>query len=111
MMTVVRGRYFPAAVRLPDMTRELRRVYVIVAQGGEHDGLWVWTRPDHLAAHRGVDWARTSIPANSRQARNGVDVYLDDGSVATITAGQGCKCGQLGRWAGPDWATAVAVGA
>lgn len=109
-MTTVRARYFPASVVLPD-GRQLRRVYVLLAEGGEHAGMHVFERPDHLVFHAAVNWLRTSPPKTGRQARNGIDVELTDGTTAVITAGGSCRCGALGRWGGPEWATNVAVGA
>jgi hypothetical protein len=88
------GRGSAAGSVLPD-GRNLRKTRVVLAEGGEHAGLWVYTRPK-------------PIPTG-RKARAGVDVQLTDGTVAVITRGAECKCGQLGRWAGPDWATSVAV--
>lgn len=108
-MTVIRARYYPASVVLPGEPRPRRKVYVLLAQGGEHDGLHVFGRPTEDAdVHLPVDWSRTTIPPH-RQARNGVSVHLRDGGLAVVTAGGGCRCGQMGRWAGPAWATAVVV--
>ena len=104
--TIVRGRWFPASVVLPD-GRTLRKARVILAEGGEHAGLWVYTRPDEVAFHGGVNWLRQGEIPTGRRSRAGVDVQLTDGTVAVITPGAECKCGQLGRWAGPSWATKV----
>lgn len=105
MTTIVAGRYFPATVRFPDGTT-WRRVLVILAQGGEHAGLHVWQKPDAVADyHAPIDWGRTVLPARWR-ARNGVDIHTDDGLV-TVTAGGGCSCGALARYAGPHWASTV----
>lgn len=108
-MTTVAARYFPAIVQLPDEFRPRRKAYVILAQGDDLDGLHVWSRPSETAdVHLPVNWSRTVIPAG-RGARNGFSVFLPDGSLAIITAGGSCRCGVLGRWSGPAWATAVAV--
>lgn len=110
MSTTIRARYFPAAVRLPD-GRVLSRVSVILAEGGAHHGLHVYERPDVEVFHAPIDWARTGKPNTGRAARTGVDVHLADGTLAVITPGAGCKCGALGRWSGPVWATSVASSA
>jgi hypothetical protein len=108
-VTIVAARYFPAIVQLPHEPRPRRKAYVILAQGGDLDGLHVWSRPSETAdVHLPINWERTRIPAG-RGARNGVDVYLADGRLAIITAGASCRCGVLGRFAGPSWANAVAV--
>ncbi|GAA0897798.1 hypothetical protein [Pseudonocardia zijingensis] len=106
--TVVRGRWFPASVVLPD-GRTLRKTRVILAEGGEHAGMWVYTRPDQVEFHAPINWLQQAEIPTGRRARAGVDVQLTDGTVAVITPGTECKCGQLGRWAGPSWATNVAV--
>lgn len=106
-MTVTRAQWFPASVVLPGVGT-LRRAYVVLGQGGEHDGLHVWLQPGEEAAHRvGVNWAQTTIPTG-RAARGGVEVALADGGVAVVTASSGCRCGALGRWAGPLWQGTVA---
>lgn len=108
-MTTVLARYFPATVQLPGEPKPRRRVYVVLARGGGHSGLHVWNQPGDVASWHGeVNFASTKVPAQ-RQARNGFDVRLADGSVAVITASQGCRCGALGRWAGPGWANTVQV--
>jgi hypothetical protein len=108
-VTVVEGRYFPATVRFP--TGSLwRRVYVVIARNGDHDGLHIWRQPrDDPDFRAAVDWTRTHVP-RPRQARNGVDVYTDQGLVI-VTSDQGCRCGQLARWAGPTWAHTVKISA
>jgi hypothetical protein len=106
--TLTRGRYFPASVVLPDGQR-FRRVFVVLAEGGEHAGLWVYDRPDQVAFHANVNWLRTNPPKTGRRARTGIDVELTDGTTAVITPGVECRCGQLGRWAGPDWARTVSA--
>jgi hypothetical protein len=110
-VTVVVARYFPAIVQLPGELRPRRKAYVILAQGDDLDGLHVWSRPGETAdVHLPVNWERTVIPAG-RGARNGFSVYLADGDVAIITVGGQCRCGVLGRWSGPAWATTVTVSA
>jgi hypothetical protein len=108
MTTTVRGRWFPASVVLPDGTT-LRKTYTVLAEGGEHAGLWVFSRPDEVAFHSGVNWLRQGEIPTGRRARAGVDVELADGTVAVVTPGTQCRCGSLGRWAGPTWATSVGV--
>jgi hypothetical protein len=106
--TVVRGRWFPASVVLPD-GRTLRKTYTLLAEGGDHAGLWVFTRPDIIEFRGAVNWLRQGEIPTGRRTRVGVDVQLTDGTVAVVTPGTECKCGALGRWAGPSWATNVAV--
>lgn len=105
-MTITRARYFPAAVKLPDRARPVVRKYVVLASDGPEQGLWVFDRPDVVLFHGDVDWSRTVVPSD-RQARNGLDVFMSDGSLAVVTVGGGCKCGALGRWGGPSWAGTV----
>lgn len=112
MSEAVRARWFPATVRLPDEPRPWRQVYVLLVDGGDRAGLHVFRRPGEDAQwSAAVDWARTELPARERDARNGVDVHLADGRLVVVTAGQGCRCGALGRWAGPSWASRVRAGA
>lgn len=107
MTVIVRGRYFPATVQLPDEPKPRRRQYVVLAEGEERSGLHVFSRPALVAdVHLPVDFAATVIPTG-RGARNGVHVVLADGRRATITPNAGCKCGSLGRWNGPSWAHTV----
>lgn len=109
-MTSVRAKWYPAALQLPDEPRPRRKALVILATGGEMDGLHVWSKPGEVAdVHLPVDWQRTVIPRRDRDARNGVDVYLADGRLVVVTPGASCKCGSLGRYAGPSWATSVSV--
>lgn len=104
--TVVRAQWFPAIVKLPGKP-ERRGCMVILAEDGEHAGMHVWTKPDEVAwVHLPVDWSATTLPTGNG-AKNGVTVTLADGQVAIVTAGQGCRCGSLGRWRGPAWATTV----
>lgn len=110
-MTAVRARYFPATVRFPDEPTPRRKQYVLLAEHGDHGGLHVWSRPGDVAdRHEFVDWAATTIPPG-RGARNGVSVHLADGRIVVVTLGAGCRCGPLGRWAGPAWATTVQAAA
>jgi hypothetical protein len=81
----------------------------VLAEGGEHAGLWVFSRPDEVAFRAGVNWLRQGEVPTGRRALVGVDVELTDGTVAVLAPGIQCRCGSLGRWAGPDWGTSVAV--
>lgn len=107
-MTVVRGSWFPASIRLPGGV-SYARARVVLGQGGEHAGLWVFRRAGVAAWHGLVDWVGTPPIPVGRQARNGVTVRLVTGEVAVVTPGSGCRCGELGRWAGPDWARTTAA--
>ncbi len=108
-MTLVRARYYPAHVRLPDR-RELRKTYVLLSEGDERPGLLVYGRPDEVVDGAGVDWARQpALPTRHSVARNGVEVRLVGGDTVMISPGVPCRCGALGRWAGPGWATTVAA--
>lgn len=108
-MTTVRARYYPCQVRLPDGTT-LRKAYVLLANSGPEAGLWCFTKPDEArpAYRAAVDWGKTVV-RSQRDARNGADVWLADGTLVVLTAGASCRCGSLGRWAGPGWASRVAV--
>jgi hypothetical protein len=106
--TKTRGRYFPAAVVLPDGQR-FRRAFVVLAEGGEHAGLHIFDRPDNRVFHAPVNWLRTAPPKTGRAARTGIDVELTDGTIAVITPSVECRCGQLGRWAGPNWMRTVSA--
>ncbi len=109
-MTSVRARYYPCAVQLPGEVRPRRKAYVLLVSGGELSGLHVWARPGDTAdVHLPVDWSATKLPVSDRQARNGVDVTLADGQLITLTPQASCRCGSLGRWAGPAWASSTAV--
>lgn len=111
MTTLVRARYFPASVQLPDEPRPRSRVYVVLAEGGDFAGLHVFSRPEMVGdVVLPIDWSLTRVP-HGRGARNGIDVHLVGGGLAVVTAGAGCKCGALGRWAGPAWAHSVTVNA
>lgn len=105
-MTDTIARYYPAQVLIDGAVQ--RKRYVVLARNGPEDGLWVFARPDDPGTHERVDWAATTVPS-ARDARNGFDVMLTDGRVVVITNGVSCRCGALGRWRGPAWATSVAV--
>lgn len=110
MNTIVRARYFPATVQIPGEPGPRRRQCVILAEGGAHAGLHIWSRPAVVGeVVLPVDWSATTIP-EGRAARNGVFVTLTDGRVVVVTPGAGCRCGTLGRWPGPWWACQVAAG-
>lgn len=101
-MTVTRARWFPASVVLPSVGT-VRRAFVVLGQGGDHDGLHVWLQPEEEPAYRyAVNWAATRIPTGPA-ARGGIEVRLADGGLAVVTVGGGCRCGALGRWNGPSW--------
>jgi hypothetical protein len=106
-VTNVIARYYPAQVRLPDGQR-LRKAYVLLADAGPESGVWIYIKPDEPAFHGVVDWGATTAPSQ-HDAKSGFDVVLVDGATLTVTAGVSCRCGQLGRWAGPSWARSVAV--
>ncbi len=109
-MTVVRARYFPCAVHVPGEARLRRKAFVLLAQGGDRDGLHVWSRPaEDAEVHLPVDWSRTGRLPTGRQARNGVEVILMDGTLVMLTPAAGCRCGALGRWSGPAWGHTVAT--
>lgn len=108
--TITRYKAYPAAVVHPAFPRPLQRVFIVLAEGGEHAGLHVYSKPDHLAWHAPVNWLRTTLPARERRWRRGVDIHLADGTVAVITVGGACRCGALGKWAGPQWANTVQAG-
>lgn len=99
-MTVVRGRWFPAAAVLPgQQSRPWQRCYALAAD----DGLHIFRRPADTAEwHSPIDWAVTTLPTTDRAAKRGFDVHTADGLVV-VTLGTGCRCGSLGRWAGPSW--------
>lgn len=110
--TVVRARWYPAVVALPAGEPKLRagRLYVLLCEGGDLGGLHVFTKAgDEAQVHLPIDWSRTVIPPG-RGSRRGVDVHLADGRLAVVTTGVPCTCGELGKWAGPTWATTVRAG-
>jgi hypothetical protein len=97
----VLGRWFPADIVIPGRPTPWNRVYALATTGGLH----VWARPSDTA-----DWSAgytlgpPVFPTDARSARNGFDVPTTEGLVV-ITLGSGCRCGTLGRWPGPTWAT------
>lgn len=104
-MSLVRGRWFPASVVLPDLRLPMQRCYVLAADNGLH----VFRRPSESADwHASVDWDRVTLPKDDHAARRGFDVHTAKG-LAVVTLGSGCRCGALGKWAGPLWARAEAV--
>lgn len=104
-MTVVRGRWFPASVVLPDQPRPWQRCYALAAD----DGLHLFRRPAERADwHSPINWSVTVLPVRERDARRGFDVHTTAGLVV-ITLGSGCRCGSLGRWPGPTWARAESI--
>lgn len=106
-MSTVRARYYPAALRLPGEATPRRKQYVLLSD----DGLRVWSRPqEEPDVHMPVDWAATPKLPTGRQARAGVVVQLITGEIVSITPGAGCRCGALGRWSGPSWASSVRAG-
>lgn len=106
-MTEVHGRWFPVSVVLPGEPRPRRRMYVVAAD----DGLHLFSRPSEDADwHSPIDFDRTELPRTPRQARIGWTVHTADGPVVlTLDQAGGCRCGQMGRWAGPTWSRVEAV--
>jgi hypothetical protein len=97
----VRGRWFPADVVLPDRPQSWGRCYVLATDAALHvfrkvGDVAEWSAP--------IRWELTRLPELERDARNGFDIRTNSGLVV-VTLGTGCKCGSLGRWAGPSWAT------
>lgn len=108
-MSDVLARWYPAQVQLPD-GRRLQRVSVVVMRGGDHSGVTVFDRPDREAFHAAIAWLdQPALPQTQRAARNGVELRLAGGGLVIVTPGTSCRCGTLGRWAGPEWARTVAV--
>lgn len=104
-MTTVEAQWYPAIVRFPNGIT-WSRTYVVIARGGDEDGLHIWRQPSDTAEWTAaINWAATTVPSD-HQARNGVPVRTDQGLVV-ITLSQGCRCGALGSWRGPDWANTV----
>lgn len=108
MTTTTVAKWFPCYVRVPDRpeVHPGRKYMVVIADSGPETGLWIFDKPDHVVLHEQVDFSRTKVPAQ-RQARNGVDVHLADGTLVVVTVGASCKCGALGRWAGPTWSNTI----
>ncbi len=97
----VRWRGFPADVVLPDRARPWHQVYVLVTDME----IGVWQRKSDTADWASpIQWARTELPGTDREARRGFDVHTTAGLVV-VTLGAGCRCGPLGKWAGPVWAS------
>lgn len=106
-MSAVRARFYPASLRLPGEVKPRRRQYVLLTD----DGLRVWSRPqEEPDVHMPVDWQATPKLPTGRQARAGVTLQLTTGEVVVITPQAGCRCGALGKWSGPAWATSVRAG-
>lgn len=104
------ARWFPASVLLPNGGGVLRKRYVVVMRGGEHDGITVFGAPDVSEFVARVDWAATTITTLRSEQRAGVElVVADGGGSVVVTVGVECRCGGLGRWAGPAWANTVEV--
>ena len=104
-MTIVRARWFPASVVLPDEPQPWQRCYVIAAD----DGLHVWRRRSEVADwHSAVIWPLTTLPATDRAAHRGFDVNTEAGLVV-VTLGSGCRCGAMGHWKGPAWSNVEQV--
>lgn len=104
-VTVVRGRWFPAAVTLPGRN-PWSRCYVIAADNGLHI---FKRRAEQADWHSGVEWATTVLPTTDRAAKAGFTVNTDAGQVVVTVSSSGCRCGSLGTWSGPSWARAEAV--
>jgi hypothetical protein len=96
----VRGRWFPADVMLPGRFMQWSRCYVIATDAE----LCIFTRVSEDPMWRSpIVWGSTALPDTDQRARNGFDVYTEDGLVV-VTQGSGCRCTSLGRWSGPTWA-------
>jgi hypothetical protein len=95
----VLGRWFPADAVLPERRLPWHNVYVLCTD----TDLCIWQRvseaPDWSSPLEGAP----QLPATDRVARNGFDVHTQAG-LAVVTLGSGCRCGRLGKWAGPVWA-------
>ncbi len=108
VMTVTRRSGYPFILR-PEGDREIQRCYLVLAQFGEHDGLWAWQgSPDRLAYRGDVDW-----PATGQVPMGGKDpftVHLLDGTTVEVSPGGACSsCGPMARWNGPDWSHVIQV--
>ena len=100
-MTVVRGRWFPVSVVLPGQRdRPWQRCYAVATDTALH----LFRRPSEVADWSApIVWDRTTLPGTDLVARRGFDVHTEAGLVV-VTLSSGCRCGSLGRWAGPTWA-------
>lgn len=99
MTAVVRGRWFPAMVKLPDKCQPWSRCLVIAAD----DGLHVFQgRADRADWYSPADWTVSPLPSTDREAKRGFDVHTEAG-LAVVTKSHGCQCGVMARWAGPSW--------
>lgn len=108
-MSAVVARWYPAHIRLPDGTQR-SRAFVLVARGGTEHGVHVFSQPDVRVWHGEIDWAnQPELPKTQRAARNGVELVLVGGERAIVTPSASCRCGALGRWSGPIWATSVSA--
>ena len=104
-MTAVRGRWFPAAVKFALRAQPWQRCLVIATE----DELYIFRRPSETAEwHSPIDWAATTLPTTTQEARRGFDVWTTLGLVV-VTRESGCRCGPLGHWSGPSWARAETV--
>jgi hypothetical protein len=101
-VVTVRGRWYPAEVVLPDRPVAWGRCYVLATDAM----LYVFRRPTEVSEWQApIRWELTRLPEVDRDARNGFDIRTDTGLVV-VTLGSGCRCGAMGRWPGPSWATA-----
>jgi hypothetical protein len=97
---VVRARWFPADVMASGRLSQWSRCYVLATD----TELCIFTRVSEEPMWRSpIQWDSTTLPDDEQRTRNGFDVHTDVGLVV-ITLGSGCRCGSLGRWAGPSWA-------
>lgn len=101
VVATVRGRWFPAGLVFPGQPRPWVRCYALATDTDLH----VWKQPGEQPVWSSpIQWARTTLPPDDRTARRGFDVHTDAGLVV-VTLGSGCRCGSLGKWRGPSWAT------
>lgn len=93
-------RWFPADVLLPGRAHPWHRVYVMVTE----TDVMVWSEPKETPDWSApVDWSQTVLPESDQPVRYGLDLHTTEGLVV-VTLGSGCRCGVLGKWAGPSWA-------
>lgn len=105
-MTIVRARWYPASISLPDQAKPWQRCYAIAAD----DGLHVFrSRSERAQWHSGIEWATTVLPSTDGVAKAGFTVNTEDGPVVITLSSGGCRCGSLGSWRGPEWARAEEV--